>query len=68
MHKENIGFFLKTFILYIIGTAKDHVMKDYGKMMLDALKSCRFVIQQAAYRYLTSSNVCKRIFLFSYIL
>lgn len=41
----------------IAGTAKDHVMKDYGKMMLDALKSCRFVIQQAAYRYLTSSNV-----------
>lgn len=49
----------------IAGTAKDHVMKDYAKMMVDALKSCRFVIQQAAYRYLTNSNV--RISLRSFV-
>lgn len=41
----------------ITGTARDHVVKDYARQMLDALKSCKFVIQQAVYRYLTKPSV-----------
>lgn len=41
----------------ITGTARDHVVKDYAKQMMDALKGCKFVIQQAVYRYLTKENV-----------
>lgn len=41
----------------ITGTARDHVVKDYAKQMIDALKGCKFVIQQAVYRYLTKQNV-----------
>lgn len=41
----------------ITGTAKDHVVLDYAKQMNDALKSCKFVIQQSVYRYLTKSSV-----------
>lgn len=41
----------------IAGTARDYVMKDYAKQMLDALVACKFIIQQAAYRYLTKPSV-----------
>lgn len=41
----------------IAGTARDYVMKDYDKQMLDALVACKFIIQQAAYRYLTKPSV-----------
>lgn len=41
----------------ITGTARDHVVKDYARLMMDALKSCKFVIQHAAYRYLTKTSV-----------
>lgn len=42
----------------ITGTARDHVVKDYARQMMDALKGCKFVIQQAAYRHLTKPSVC----------
>lgn len=41
----------------ITGTARDHVVKDYAKQMLDALSATKFVIQQAAYKYLTKPSV-----------
>lgn len=41
----------------ITGTARDHVVKDYARQMFEALKSCKFVIQQAVYRYLTKPSV-----------
>lgn len=41
----------------ITGTARDHVMKDYARQMMDALRSCKFVIQQAVYRHLTKPSV-----------
>lgn len=41
----------------ITGTAREHVVQDYARQMMDALNSCKFVIQQAAYRYLTQSSV-----------
>lgn len=41
----------------ITGTARDHVVKDYAMQMIEALKACKFVIQQAAYRYLTKPTV-----------
>lgn len=46
----------------ITGTAKDHVVIDYANQMMDALKSCKFVMQQAVYRYLTKSTVCRIVF------
>lgn len=42
----------------ITGTARDHVVKDYARQMMEALRGCKFVIQQAAYKYLTKSSVC----------
>lgn len=42
----------------ITGTSFDHVVQDFARQMMDALKSCKFVIQQAAYRYLTKPTVC----------
>lgn len=41
----------------ITGTARDHVVKDYAMQMIEALKACKFVIQQATYRYLTKPTV-----------
>lgn len=42
----------------ITGTARDHVVKDYARQMTEALKACKTVIQQSAYRYLTKPSVC----------
>lgn len=39
------------------GTARDHVVKDYARQMMEALKGCKFVIQQAVYQHLTKSTV-----------
>lgn len=41
----------------ITGTAKDHVVKDYMDRMIEAIKHCKFVIQQSTYRLLTKPNV-----------
>lgn len=41
----------------ITGTARDEVVKDYANQMMDALRACKFVIQQAAYRHLTKPSV-----------
>lgn len=41
----------------ITGTARDDVVKDYARQMIVALKACKFVIQQSAYRHLTKPNV-----------
>lgn len=48
----------------IPGTAREHVMKDYLDQMMDALKSSKFVIQQAVYRHLTKPSV-SFLFLFT---
>lgn len=45
----------------IAGTAKDHVVKDYARQMMEALNSCKFVIQQSVYRYLTKPTVNQRL-------
>lgn len=44
----------------ITGTERDHVVQDYDKQMLEALSSCKFIIQQCAYRYLTKPSVCSQ--------
>lgn len=41
----------------VTGTARDDVMKDYARQMIEALKACKFVMQQAAYRHLTKPSV-----------
>lgn len=41
----------------ITGTARDHVVKDYARQMMEALRACKFIIQQAVYRYLTKPSV-----------
>lgn len=45
----------------ITGTARDHVVKDYARQMMDALKGCKFVIQQAVYQHLTKATVCTKL-------
>lgn len=41
----------------VSGTAKDYVMKDYDSMMVEGIKNCKFVMQQAVYRLLTQQNI-----------
>lgn len=41
----------------VTGTARDHVVKDYAQQMMNALKACKFVMQQAVYRHLTKPTV-----------
>ncbi|XP_063696732.1 alpha-mannosidase 2 [Culicoides brevitarsis] len=41
----------------ITGTAKDHVVVDYTTRMEEAIKNCRHVIQQAAFRLLTTESI-----------
>lgn len=41
----------------ITGTAKDHVVVDYTTRMEEAIKNCRHIIQQSAYRLLTKESV-----------
>lgn len=43
----------------ITGTAKTHVVEDYARRMLDAVKACKFVMQQSVYKLLTKPSVCK---------
>ncbi|KRF82741.1 alpha-mannosidase 2 isoform X2 [Drosophila virilis] len=50
----------------ITGTAKTHVMQDYEKRMIDALKACQFVMQQAVYRLLTKPSIYSADFNFHY--
>jgi len=40
----------------VTGTAKDHVMIDYGNKMLSAIRSCQQVISQSAHYLLTHSK------------
>lgn len=41
----------------VTGTAKDHVVQDYERMMMEAMKDLKMVIQQAVYRQLTKPTV-----------
>lgn len=41
----------------ITGTARERVVRDYYQKMTEAMKACKFVIQQAAYRHLTEPLV-----------
>lgn len=41
----------------VAGTAKDYVMRDYDSMMVEGIKNCKFVMQQAVYRLLTQPNI-----------
>uniref|UniRef100_A0A336LZM5 Alpha-mannosidase n=1 Tax=Culicoides sonorensis TaxID=179676 RepID=A0A336LZM5_CULSO len=41
----------------ITGTAKDHVVVDYTERMEKAIKNCRHVMQQSAYRLLTKESI-----------
>lgn len=50
----------------VTGTAKDYVMKDYDQMMVEGIKNSKFVIQQAAYRLLTESNIYHPDYSFTY--
>ncbi|CAL4114934.1 unnamed protein product, partial [Meganyctiphanes norvegica] len=40
----------------ITGTAKDHVVVDYAKKMLDSIRKCQHIIQHSAHRLLSSSK------------
>jgi len=40
----------------ITGTAKDHVVIDYGDRMLNAIKSCQMIIEKSAQLLLTSAG------------
>lgn len=50
----------------ITGTAKDHVVVDYARLMDMALKNCQFVIQQSAYLHLTKSSIYQPDYSFTY--
>ena len=50
----------------VAGTAKDYVMKDYDNMMVEGIKNCKFVMQQAVYRLLTQPSIYQPDFSFSY--
>lgn len=41
----------------IAGTAKTHVMQDYARRLFEAIKACKFVMQQAVYRLMTKPSV-----------
>lgn len=45
---------LKFFFWFL---ARAEVVKDYANQMIEALRACKFVIQQAAYRHLTKPSV-----------
>lgn len=50
----------------VSGTAKDYVMKDYDQMMIDGIKNCKFVMQQAVYRLLTQPNIYQPDYSYTY--
>lgn len=50
----------------VSGTAKDYVMRDYDNMMIEGIKNCKFVMQQAAYRLLTQENIYQPDFSYQY--
>ncbi|KAH8276718.1 hypothetical protein KR044_004625 [Drosophila immigrans] len=52
----------------ITGTAKTHVVLDYEKRMMDALKACHFVMQQAIYRLLTNPSIYSPDYNFHYFI
>lgn len=52
----------------ITGTARDHVVLDYARQMNDALKACKFVIQQSVYRHLTKPSVSEDTAVFGKII
>ncbi|XP_073998375.1 alpha-mannosidase 2-like isoform X1 [Rhodnius prolixus] len=41
----------------ITGTAKDHVVQDYAKKMLEAIKKCQNVIQMVSYYLLSNGKI-----------
>lgn len=50
----------------VTGTAKDYVMRDYDKMMVEGIKNSKFVIQQAVYKLLTEPNIYHPDYSFTY--
>lgn len=50
----------------VAGTAKDYVMRDYENTMIEGIKNCKFVMQQAAYRLLTQENIYQPDHTFQY--
>lgn len=50
----------------ITGTAKTHVVFDYANRTLNAIKNCRFVMQQAVYRLLTKESIYSPDYKFTY--
>ncbi|XP_055903660.1 alpha-mannosidase 2 isoform X2 [Eupeodes corollae] len=50
----------------ITGTAKTHVVFDYANRTLNAIKDCRFVMQQAVYRLLTKDSIYSPDYKFTY--
>lgn len=50
----------------VAGTAKDYVMRDYDNIMIDGIKHCKFIMQQAAYRLLTQSNIYQPDYSYQY--
>lgn len=41
----------------ITGTAKTHVVEDYANRMINAVKACKFIMQQSVYKLLTKKSV-----------
>lgn len=50
----------------VTGTAKDYVMKDYNRMMLEGIKACKFVMQQSVYKLLTKPSIYQPDYKFHY--
>lgn len=59
----------------ITGTAKTHVVEDYANRMINAVKACKFIMQQSVYKLLTKKSVHSTtpsfvpfyVFLFSFL-
>ncbi|XP_034662495.1 alpha-mannosidase 2 [Drosophila subobscura] len=52
----------------ITGTAKTHVVLDYEKRMVEALKGCQSVMQQSIYRLLTKPSIYSPDYNFVYFM
>ncbi|EDW81559.1 uncharacterized protein Dwil_GK10956 [Drosophila willistoni] len=50
----------------ITGTAKSHVVIDYEQRLIEALRGCQFVMQQAVYRLLTKPSIYSPDYNFAY--
>ncbi|XP_037947876.1 alpha-mannosidase 2-like isoform X2 [Teleopsis dalmanni] len=50
----------------ITGTAKNHVVADYALRLMNGIKACRFVMQQAVYKLLTKPAIYNVDYKFTY--